>query len=280
MELVYSGKVRDLYSDGDDLIMVASDRVSVYDAVLPTPIPDKGRVLTQLSLWWFGQLTQRDRQPRHLWHRRPRPVGGAGDQVPQAAGCCRWSASPAGTWPVSGWCPITKPVRSAACACRPVSGEGSSCPEPVFTPTTKAAAGHDEADDLCRADLARRRSGGGRAASGSRWRSTGAARSWLPRAASSSPTPSWSSGWRDDGTLMLADEVLTPDSSRFWLASEWQPGRPQRFAGQTVPSRLVGLAWTGIADRRVRPSPPEIVAATRDRYLELYTRLTGSELHG
>ena len=84
MELVYSGKVRDLYADGDDLIMVASDRVSVYDVVLPTPIPDKGRVLTQLSLWWFGQLTDVVPQPRHLRHRRPRAVGGPGDQVPQA----------------------------------------------------------------------------------------------------------------------------------------------------------------------------------------------------
>ena len=85
MELVYSGKVRDLYADGDDLIMVASDRVSVYDVVLPTPIPDKGRVLTQLSLWWFGQLT--DVIANHVISGAdvPAPVGGPGDQVPQAA---------------------------------------------------------------------------------------------------------------------------------------------------------------------------------------------------
>src|SRR5580700_1754823 len=239
--------------------MVASDRVSVYDVVLPTPIPDKGRVLTQLSLWWFGQLS--DVIANHVRSGTDVPGQWAGRAIR-----CRGLVSYNETGTICG-------VRLP-----PGLGEGSRLPEPVFTPTTKAAAGHDEpmtfaeltslvgapvAAELERVTLEVYRRGAELAAS----RGIVIADTKLEF------------GVADDGTLMLADEVLTPDSSRFWLASEWQPGRPQRSLDkQFLRDWSAGLDW----DRRPPgPAiPPEIVAATRDRYLELFTRLTGSELHG
>ena len=277
MELLYSGKVRDLYADGDDLIMVASDRVSVYDVVLPTLIPDKGRVLTQLSLWWFGQLT--DVIANHVISGTDVPAQWAG----RAIRCRRLRMLPVeciargylaglglasykGTGTISG-------VRLP-----PGLGEGSRLPEPVFTPTTKAAAGHDQpmtaaevaalvgtsaAADLERVTLEVYRRGAELAGS----RGIIIADTKLEF------------GVAADGTLMLADEVLTPDSSRFWLASEWQPGRPQRSLDkQFLRDWSSGLDWD-----RQPPGPQvpaDIVAATRERYLELYTRLTSAGLDG
>ena len=277
MELLYSGKVRDLYADGDDLIMVASDRVSVYDVVLPTPIPDKGRVLTQLSLWWFEQLA--DVIANHVISGTDVPAQWAGRAIRSRrlrmlpveciargylAGLGLASYNETGT--ISG-------VRLP-----PGLGEGSRLQEPVFTPTTKAAAGHDQpmtaaevaalvgasaATDLERVTLEVYRRGAELAAS----RGVIIADTKLEF------------GLLADGTLMLADEVLTPDSSRFWLASEWQPGRPQRSLDkQFLRDWSSGLDWD-----RQPPGPqvpPDIVAATRERYLELYTRLTSAGLDG
>ena len=143
MELVYSGKVRDLYADGDDLIMVASDRVSVYDVVLPTPIPDKGRVLTQLSLWWFGQLT--DVIANHVISGTDVPAQWAG----RAIRCRRLRMLPVeciARGYLAGLGLVSYNETGTICGVRlpPGLGEGSRLPEPVFTPTTKAAAGHDE----------------------------------------------------------------------------------------------------------------------------------------
>jgi phosphoribosylaminoimidazole-succinocarboxamide synthase len=275
VELVYSGKVRDLYSDGDDLIMVASDRVSVYDVVLPTPVPDKGRVLTQLSLWWFGHLT--DVIANHVISATDVPEEWTGRAIRSRklqmlpveciargylAGLGLESYRQSGT--ISG---VPLP---------PGLGEGSRLPEPVFTPTTKASAGHDEpitvaevaaqvgasaAAELERVTLEVYRRGAELAAA----RGVIIADTKLEF------------GLTPDGTLLLADEVLTPDSSRFWLASEWAPGRPQRSLDkQFLRDWSAGLDW----DRRAPgPAiPPEVVAATRDRYLELYRTLTGVEL--
>ena len=274
MELVHSGKVRELYADGDDIIMVASDRVSVYDVVLPTPIPGKGEVLTQLSLWWFGQLS--DVIPNHVISGTDVPGQWAGRAIRcRRGGCSRWSALPAATWPGSGWRPITKPARSAACGCRLASARAPRLPEPVFTPTTKAATGHDEpmnaaevaalvgeplAAELERATLEVYRRGAELAAS---------------RGIVIADTKV-EFGLRPDGTLMLADELLTPDSSRFWLAEEWQPGRPQRSLDkQFLRDWSAGLDW----DRRPPgpPIPPDVVAATQARYEELYARITARE---
>ena len=276
MELVYSGKVRDLYADGDELIMVASDRVSVYDVVLPTPIPDKGRVLTQLSLWWFGQLTDVIGQRRHLRHRRPGAVGGPGHQVPQAADAAgRMHRPRLPGRPRPGVLPADRGDQRRAAAAR--ARRGLPAARTGVHADHQGRGGPRRADDR-RARWRRWSAPRWRPSwSGSRWRSTGAGPSWPRRAAWSSPTPSWSSGWRADGTLLLADEVLTPDSSRFWLASEWVPDRPQRSLDkQFLRDWSAGLDW----DRRPPgPAiPPEVVAATRERYLELYRTLTGTEL--
>ena len=275
MELLYSGKVRDLYADGDDLIMVASDRVSVYDVVLPTPIPDKGRVLTQLSLWWFSQLS--DVIGNHVISGTDVPEPWAG----RAIRCRRLRMLPVeciARGYLAGLGLVSYNETGAISGVRLPSGlgEGSRLPEPVFTPTTKAAAGHDEpmtsadvaglvgapvAADLERVTLEVYRRGAELAAA----RGIVIADTKLEF------------GLLDDGTMMLADEVLTPDSSRFWLAADWQPGRPQRSLDkQFLRDWSSGLAW----DRRPPgPAiPPDIVAATRARYLELYSRLTGGDL--
>jgi phosphoribosylaminoimidazole-succinocarboxamide synthase len=275
VELLYSGKVRDLYADGDDLIMVASDRVSVYDVVLPTPIPDKGRVLTQLSLWWFSQLS--DVIGNHVISGTDVPEPWAG----RAIRCRRLRMLPVeciARGYLAGLGLVSYNETGAISGVRLPSGlgEGSRLPEPVFTPTTKAAAGHDEpmtsadvaglvgapvAADLERVTLEVYRRGAELAAA----RGIVIADTKLEF------------GLLDDGTMMLADEVLTPDSSRFWLAADWQPGRPQRSLDkQFMRDWSSGLQW----DRRPPGPviPPDIVAATRARYLELYSRLTGGDL--
>jgi phosphoribosylaminoimidazole-succinocarboxamide synthase len=274
VELVHSGKVREIYADGDDLIMVASDRVSVYDVVLPTPIPGKGTVLTQLSLWWFGQLT--DVTANHVI---------SGDDVPahwagRAIRCRRLAMLPVeciarGYLAGLGLESYRETGTISGMRLPPGLGEGSRLPEPVFTPTTKAAAGHDEpmtradvadlvgvpmAADLERVTLEVYRRGAELAAS----RGILVADTKLEF------------GTLPDGTLTLADEVLTPDSSRFWLAAEWQPGRPQRSLDkQFLRDWSAGLDWD-----RQPPGPAipaEIVAATRARYQELYSRLTSAD---
>ena len=274
MELVHAGKVRELYADGDDLIMVASDRVSVYDVVLPTPIPGKGQVLTQLSLWWFGQLA--DVVPNHVISGTDVPAEWAG----RAIRCRRLEMLPVeciarGYLAGLGLESYRETGAISGLSLPPGLEEGSRLPSPVFTPTTKAAAGHDEpmafsevaalvgegvAASLERATLEVYRRGAALAASrGILIADTKLEFGLLP-----------------DGTLMLADEVLTPDSSRFWLASEWQPGRAQRSLDkQFVRDWSAGLDW----DRRPPgPAiPDDVVAATQARYQELFARLTGGE---
>ena len=133
MELVHSGKVRELYADGDDIIMVASDRVSVYDVVLPTPIPGKGRVLTQLSLWWFGQLG--DVIPNHVLSATDVPAEWQG----RAIRCRRLQMLPVeciarGYLAGLGLASYREPARSRACGCRPASARGPGCPNPSSPP--------------------------------------------------------------------------------------------------------------------------------------------------
>jgi phosphoribosylaminoimidazole-succinocarboxamide synthase len=274
LELVHSGKVRELYADGEELIMVASDRVSVYDVVLPTPIPGKGGVLTQLSLWWFGQLA--DVVPNHVISGTDVPAEWAG----RAIRCLRLEMLPVeciarGYLAGLGLASYREAGAISGVPLPPGLGEGSRLPEPVFTPTTKAATGHDEsltydevvelvggpvAAELRRATLEVYRRGAELAA----------ARGILIA------DTKLEFGLLPDGTLMLADEVLTPDSSRFWLAAEWQPGRSQRSLDkQFVRDWSAGLDW----DRRPPgPAiPAEVVAATQARYQELYARLTGGE---
>jgi phosphoribosylaminoimidazole-succinocarboxamide synthase len=274
VELVHSGKVRELYSDGEDLIMVASDRVSVYDVVLPTPVPGKGTVLTQLSLWWFSQL--RDVIPNHVISGTDVPAQWAG----QAIRCRRLRMLPVeciarGYLAGLGLASYNETGTISGVRLPPGLGEGSRLPEPVFTPTTKATAGHDE--PMTRADVTALV---GEPVAGQLERATlevyrRGAELAAARGVIIADTK-LEFGLLPDGTLMLADEVLTPDSSRFWLASQWQPGHPQRSLDkQFVRDWSAGLDW----DRKPPgPAiPPDIVAATQERYQELYARITGAE---
>ncbi|HEY8482603.1 MAG TPA: phosphoribosylaminoimidazolesuccinocarboxamide synthase [Spirillospora sp.] len=272
MELVHTGKVRDVYADGDDLILVASDRVSVYDVVLPTPIPDKGKILTQLSLWWFEQLA--DIIPNHVVSAADVPEEWAG----RALRCRRLTMLPV-EWIARGYLAglgLKEYEKSGTVSGVPLPDglvEASRLPEPIFTPTTKATEGHDEFityDDVVREigeDTAARlrdvtleiyRRGADIAAE--RGIIIADTKLEFGRAA--------------DGTLTLADEVLTPDSSRFWPADQWRPGRPQH----SLDKQFV-RDWSSSLDWDRTPPGPEIpqdvVDATRARYIEVYERLTG-----
>jgi phosphoribosylaminoimidazole-succinocarboxamide synthase len=273
VELLHSGKVRDVYADGDELILVASDRVSVYDVVLPTPIPDKGEILTRLSLWWFEQLA--DVVPNHVVSATDVP----GEFAGRAIRCRRLAMVPVecvarGYLAGSG---LAAYRESGAICGVPLPGgllDGSPLPEPVFTPTTKAPVGaHDEplmyaevearvgaetAAELRRITLAVYRRGAALAAE--RGIIVADTKIELGRAR--------------DGSLILADELLTPDSSRFWPADLWQPGKPQfSFDKQYLRDWAAGTGW----DRRSAPPdiPAEVVEATRARYFEAWERLTG-----
>jgi phosphoribosylaminoimidazole-succinocarboxamide synthase len=274
VELLHSGKVRDVYADGDDLILVASDRVSVYDVVLPTQIPDKGQLLTQLSLWWFERLA--DVVPNHVVSATDVPVEFAG----RAIRCRRLTMVPVeciarGYLTGSG---LAEYVVTGGIAGSPLPtglSDGSRLPEPIFTPTTKAAIGeHDEpmtsdgvaatvgaapAAELQRITLEVYRRGA----------EIAAARGIIVA------DTKIELGWAPDGTLVLADEVLTPDSSRFWPADSWRPGGPQpSFDKQYLRDWAAATGWN---KRPPAPEvPPEIVEATRARYVEAYERLTGA----
>jgi phosphoribosylaminoimidazole-succinocarboxamide synthase len=280
---VYSGKVRDLYAvEGrdDQVLVVASDRISAYDHVLPTPIPGKGVVLTQMSLWWFDQLA--DLVDNH--------VVSAVDVPQQVRGramlCRRLDMAPVecvarGYLAGSGWTDYR--ATGAVCGVVLPDGlvEGSRLPEPVFTPATKAELGeHDEnitleqaagilgatrADDLRDLTLAVYR----RAEAIARDRGVILADTKLEFG-----TPLGA----PDAAFVLADEVLTPDSSRFWPAEEWTPGRAQpSFDKQFVRDWLTSPAsgWSKAADRPPPALPDDVVERTHQRYAEAYRRLTG-----
>jgi phosphoribosylaminoimidazole-succinocarboxamide synthase len=273
MELLYTGKVRDLYTDDDDLIMVASDRVSIFDIVLPTPIPDKGAILTQLSLWWFEQLA--DLVPNHVISATRVPTEWAGRAIR-----CRRLDMLAVECIARGY--LTGHGLESYRESGSVSGvelppglvDGSELPEPIFTPTTKAALGqHDEFIDFA----AVARQDGADTAAQLRELTLAVYRrgqqTARPRGVIIADTK-LEFGRAQDGTLMLADEVLTPDSSRFWPAAQWQPGRPQESLDkQFVRDWAVAAGW----DKRppAPPVPPDVVEATRERYVQAYEQITG-----
>ncbi len=276
---VYSGKVRDLYAPLDDdsrLLVVATDRVSAYDHVLSTPIPDKGRVLTLLSLWWFDQLA--DLVPNHLVDGRvPAVVAGRAVLVQRlqmfpvecvARGYLTGSA--------------LEEYESGGAVCGvplpPGLVDGSRLPDPVFTPATKAALGdHDENVDfehvvaIVGAEAAHRLreltlAVYARAELIARERGVLLADTKLEF------------GLDAAGRTVLGDEVLTPDSSRFWPAGSWAPGGPQpSYDKQFVRDWLTSPAsgWDRRSDLPPPPLPDDVVAATRDRYVEAYERITG-----
>ena len=272
MELIHSGKVRDVYADAGDLLLVASDRVSIYDVVLPTPVPGKGRILTQLSLWWFDRLT--DIIPNQVISATDVPAQWAG----RAIRCQRLDMVPVeciarGYLAGLGLAAYNETGAVSGVPLPPGLVEASKLPEPVFTPTTKAAAGHDEpmtfdevtglvgpdmAAELRRVTLEVYRRGAELAAQ----RGIIVADTKLEF------------GLAPDGTLVLADEVLTPDSSRFWPADSYSPGRPQRsYDKQYLRDWSTSVGWD-----RTAPGPEipaDVLRVLTDRYTELFERITG-----
>ena len=272
MELLHSGKVRDVYADGGDLILVASDRVSVYDVVLPTPIPDKGRILTQLSLWWFDRLA--DLVPHHVISATDVPDEWRG----RAIRCRRLKMVPVeciARGYLAGLGLQEYRATGGICGVPLPDGlrEGSKLPAPVFTPTTKAPAGsHDEFISF--EDVVSRVGADTAAALRDltiEVYSRGA--DIAARGGIIIADTKLEFGWAPDGSLVLADEVLTPDSSRFWPADRWEPGKPQ-FGSDKQFARdwAAGTGWN--KKPPAPPVPPEIVAATRSRYIDAYQRLT------
>jgi phosphoribosylaminoimidazole-succinocarboxamide synthase len=273
MELVHSGKVRDVYADDGELVLVASDRVSVYDVILPTPIPDKGAILTQLSLWWFDRLA--DVVPNHVISEDV-PAEWAG----RAIRCRRLEMFPVefiarGHLAGLGLKEYEKQGTVSGVPLPPGLVEGSRLPEPIFTPTTKATEGHDEfityddvAGEIGAETAARLRDLTlevyRRGAELARERGVIIADTKLEF------------GRALDGTVTLADEVLTPDSSRFWPADSWEPGSPQHSLDKQF---VRDWSATVTGWDRTPPGPPipdDVVAATRARYVEVYERITGS----
>lgn len=272
-QLLHSGKVREVYADGDDIILLASDRVSVYDVILPTPIPDKGAILTQLSLWWFEQL--KDIVPNHIVSADDVPPEWAG----RAVRCRRLTMVPVeciarGYLAGLGLQEYRRDQAISGVQLPEGLLEGSKLPAPVFTPTTKATEGHDEFltfDEVVAqhgADLSDRLREltlqiYGRGAQI-------AARSGVIIA-----DTKLEFGIDAAGELVLGDEVLTPDSSRFWPADRWQPGGPQQsWDKQFVRDWSQTCGWD-----KTYPGPEipdEIVEKTRSLYIDVYERITGS----
>nr|WP_218851630.1 phosphoribosylaminoimidazolesuccinocarboxamide synthase [Nocardioides panaciterrulae] len=278
---LHSGKVRDLYevTGGEHegcLLMVASDRISAFDFVLDTPIPDKGEILTRMSLWWFAQLA--DLVPNHLVSLDvPAAVRGRG------VVCERLEMFPVecvarGYLTGSGLLDYRATGEVCGIALPDGLEDGSRLPEPVFTPATKAELGdHDEnvsydaVERQVGADTARRLreltlAVYARGEQVARERGIILADTKLEF------------GRRPDGTIVLADEVLTPDSSRFWPADRWQPGRAQpSYDKQIVRNWLLSpeSGWDRAAGGPPPALPPEVVERTRARYVEAYELLTG-----
>jgi phosphoribosylaminoimidazole-succinocarboxamide synthase len=275
------GKVRDLYEVGGQLLIVATDRLSAFDVVLPTPIPDKGRVLTQLSLFWLDRLHAVI--PNHVISATefPRELDAFREQLMGRAMLCR-KTTPVpiecvvrGYLAGSGWKDYCASGKVSGVALPPGLRESDRLPEPIFTPSTKATAGHDENISF---DEAAARIGGElaerlRAVSLEIYRRAAAYAE--PRGILLADTK-FEFGL-DGGELIWIDEALTPDSSRFWPAEGYQPGRPQpSFDKQYVRDYLERIGWNKQPPGPELPS--EVVAATCSKYREAYQRLTGREL--
>ena len=274
---LYSGKVRELYQAGDGvLLLVATDRISAFDYVLETPIPGKGKILTALSLWWFERLA--DLVPGHLVD-APVPAEFAG----RAMACkplrmVKAECVARGYLAGSGLTGYRQDGRVCGIALPAGLRDGSRLPEPMFTPATKAPRGeHDEnitfdqlaastgaelAAELRRITLAVYERGAALAAK----RGIIVADTKLEL------------GFDAAGTLTLGDEVLTPDSSRFWPADQWQPGRSQpSFDKQYVRDWLLSpeSGWDRNSGQPPPPLPARVTERTRETYIEAYKRITG-----
>jgi phosphoribosylaminoimidazole-succinocarboxamide synthase len=275
------GKVRDIYDLGDKLVLIASDRISAFDWVLPTPIPDKGRVLTQLTKFWFDLL----KVPNHLLTMNVAEMGAAFAAQFEALAGRTMLVKKTKVVPIecvargyligSGWKEYQQ--TGAVCGIPLPKGleQAARLPETIFTPATKAETGHDENisfEQMCQAvgrPLAEKLRGQtlelyDRAAAYARERGIIIA------------DTKFEFGQLPDGQVILIDEVLTPDSSRFWPADDYRTGiSPPSFDKQFVRDWLETTNW----DKNSPPPelPPEIVAKTRAKYIEAYERLSGKK---
>ncbi|MEU2872964.1 phosphoribosylaminoimidazolesuccinocarboxamide synthase [Streptomyces olivoreticuli] len=277
---LHTGKVRDLYRDeAGRLVMVASDRMSAYDWVLPTEIPDKGRVLTQLSLWWFDRLT--DLLPNHVLSTEL-PAGAPADWAGRTLICRSLDMVPVecvarGYLTGSGLAEYRQTRTVCGLALPEGLTDGSELPSPIFTPATKAAVGeHDE--NVSYEEVARQV--GAETAAQLRQATLavyGRARDIARDRGIVLADTKFEFGFAD-GELVLADEVLTPDSSRFWPAEEWEPGHAQpSFDKQFVRDWLSSpeSGWDRHGELPPPPLPQSVVDRTRSKYVEAYERLTG-----
>jgi phosphoribosylaminoimidazole-succinocarboxamide synthase len=275
------GKVRDVYDLGDRLLIVATDRLSAFDVVMPTPIPDKGRVLTQLSLFWFELL--KDVLPNHVLSSTdfPAPFDQFRDDLAGRSMVVKKTAPlpiecvARGYLSGSGWKEYQTTRKVCGIALPPGLRESDKLPEVIFTPATKAVTGHDEnipferAAEMLGQDLAEK------------VRDT-TLKIYRRAAAYAAPRGILLADTKFEfgllnGEMIWIDEALTPDSSRFWPAAEYKPGGPQpSFDKQFVRDYLERIRWP-----KTPPGPtlsPDVVAATRAKYREAYRFLVGREL--
>jgi phosphoribosylaminoimidazole-succinocarboxamide synthase len=283
VEIVARGKVRDIYRVQDKLLIVATDRLSAFDYVLPTGIPDKGRVLTQLSIFWFDFL--RDLTPTHFLTANvdeyPAELQKFREQIQgrsmlvKCANMIEIECVARGYISGSGWREYQRD--RSVCGIKLPAGlkESSRLPEPIFTPATKAQTGHDEnisfqqASSLIGEELA------GRLRDLTLEIYSRAARYAETKGIIIADTK-FEFGFVGD-ELMLGDEVLTPDSSRFWPADQYRPGGPQfSFDKQFVRDYLESIHWN--KQPPAPPLPDEVASKTSDKYRQAYRILTGHDL--
>jgi phosphoribosylaminoimidazole-succinocarboxamide synthase len=278
-----SGKVREVYDLGDRLLFVATDRISAFDCIMPNGIPRKGEVLTQISYFWFAQTA--GFQPNHLLSQAdealPTALQPFAEQLARRCMIVKKAKPLAiecvvrGYLAGSGWKEYRE--RQTVCGVKLPAGlqESSELPEPIFTPATKAESGHDEnisfeeAARIVGGDVAEQ----ARAASLKIYKF---AREYARQRGIIIADTKFEFG-EFDGKLLLIDEVLTPDSSRFWPADQYQAGRGQpSFDKQFVRDYLETLNWNKLPPAPALP--PEVVAKTQAKYLDAYARLTGKAL--
>jgi phosphoribosylaminoimidazole-succinocarboxamide synthase len=278
LPLIASGKVRELYDLGDELLLVASDRISTYDVVHPTPIPDKGKVLTALSVFWFEQSGSI--VPNHLVS--------IADDVPDEVRGRALAVRKLEMVPVecvvrgyltgSGWKDYVATGAVAGITLPEGLRDSEQLPEPIFTPSTKADVGHDETIDFdAAAEIAGDRGLMEELRDLSIALYSFAAEHAAQRGVILADTK-FEFGRDADGVLRVGDEVLTPDSSRFWPADTYEVGKPQpSFDKQYVRDWASGTGWD---KKPPAPAiPDDVVAGTRARYVEAYEKITGEPFH-
>jgi phosphoribosylaminoimidazole-succinocarboxamide synthase len=274
LPLLGSGKVREIYDLGESLLIVASDRISTYDVVHPTPIPDKGSVLTGLSTFWFERTAQI--VPNHVISVTdgvPAEARGRG-MVVRKLKMLSVECVVRGYITGSGWKDYQRTGAVSGIRLPQALRESDRLPEPLFTPSTKADVGHDEAIDF---EGAVKLIGDRALAQRVRDISIALYEHAAEHARQNGiilADTKFELGLDDQGTLTIGDEICTPDSSRFWPVDQYEPGRGQpSFDKQFVRDWASSTGWD-----RTPPAPPipdEVVARTRDKYIEAYERISG-----